>query len=59
MNDEKTKKKRKCSLKCNTCEHYDKQTDFCTEKEIENCSKVNTDFSQCDSFLIHESLVMF
>jgi hypothetical protein len=60
MSDEKNKKKRKCSLKCNTCENYNKETDFCVEKEIENCSKqVNTDFSQCDSFLIRENLVMF
>lgn len=53
-------KKKKCNFKCSTCEHYEKSKDFCKEKAIENCSKqVNTDFSQCDSFLIRENLIMF
>ena len=53
-------KENKCSLKCNTCEHYSKKTDFCKEKGIENCSKqVNTDFSQCETYLVRENLVMF
>lgn len=53
-------KNKKCNLKCCTCEHYDKNADFCKEKEIENCSKqVNTDFSQCGEYLVKESLVMF
>lgn len=60
MNDEKNEKKRKCSLKCCTCQNYDKSTDFCIEKEIEECSKqVSTDFSQCESYLVSERLVMF
>lgn len=50
----------KCNLKCRTCHYYDKKSDFCNEKEIENCSKqVNTDFSQCESYLIDEKIVMF
>lgn len=58
MNDEK--KSKKCNLKCNTCQNYNKSTDFCAEKEIENCSRqVNTDFSQCESYLISDKLVMF
>ena len=53
-------KEKKCNVKCNTCEHYDKPSDFCKEKEIENCTKqVNTDFSQCADYLISEKLVMF
>jgi len=53
-------KAKKCSLKCRTCHYYDKNKDFCNEKEIENCSKqVNTDFSQCESYLIDERIVMF
>lgn len=53
-------KNKKCNLKCCTCEHYDKKSDFCKEKEIDNCSKqVNTDFSQCNDYLVKESLVMF
>ena len=57
--DEK-KEKKKCNLKCSTCEHYCKGIDFCKEKEIENISKnVNTDFSTCDSYLVRENLIMF
>lgn len=53
-------KEKKCNFKCSTCEHYDKPTDFCVEKEIENCSKAaHTDFSTCDSYLINSKLVMF
>ena len=57
MGKSKTKKR---SIRCITCEHYNRPTDFCKEKEIENCSKqVNTDFSQCESYLINKKLVMF
>ena len=53
-------KEKKCKLKCKTCEHYSRETDFCEEKGIENCSKqVHTDFSTCDEFLIKEKLIMF
>lgn len=53
-------KKKKCNLKCKTCNNYDKKTDFCKEKEIEEVSKqVQTDFSTCDSYLIDDKLVMF
>lgn len=55
-----TKNKNKGSLKCKSCEFYDKSADFCTEKEIENCSKqTNVNFSKCDDYLVRESLVMF
>lgn len=53
-------KNKKCNLKCCTCEHYDKKADFCKEKEIENVSQqVNTDFSQCNDYLVDSKLVMF
>lgn len=53
-------KKKKCSLKCSTCQNYDKQSDFCKEKEIEECSKkALTEFSNCDSYLMNEKLVFF
>lgn len=53
-------KKKKCSLKCKTCEHYNIISDYCKEKEIKHCSKqVHTDFSTCDSYLIREKLIMF
>lgn len=54
------KKKKKCSFKCNTCEHYCSKNDFCREKEIEDVTKqAHTDFSMCDSYLVHQKLVMF
>lgn len=53
-------KEKKCNFKCSTCEHYSKSKDFCKEKEIEECSKkTNTDFSQCESYLINHKLIMF
>lgn len=53
-------KEKKCIFKCVTCENYSRDTDFCKEKNIEQCSKqVHTDFSQCDSFLINHKLIMF
>ena len=53
-------KSKKCNHKCVTCQHYDKSNDFCKEKEIENCSKrVDTDFSTCTDYIIHEKLIMF
>ena len=52
--------KKKCNLKCKTCQNYDKKTDFCKEKKVEQCSKqVHTDFSQCESYIVHEKLIMF
>lgn len=54
------KKQKKNSLKCVTCEHYDKAADYCKEKCLEYCTKqVNTDFSQCEDYIIKEKLVMF
>lgn len=54
------KKEKKCNLKCKTCEHYNKISDYCREKEIKHCSKqINTDFSTCDTYLVRENLVMF
>lgn len=54
------KKPKKCKLKCITCEFYDAPLDYCSEKDIENCSKqIHTDFSTCEDYLIREELVMF
>ena len=53
-------KKQKNNLKCVTCEHYDKAADYCKEKCLEYCSKqVNTNFSQCEDYIIKGKLVMF
>jgi hypothetical protein len=60
MCKKKEKNLKKCTIKCGTCQFYDKHSDFCTEKEIENVSKqVNTDFAQCSDFLVKDSLIMF
>jgi hypothetical protein len=53
-------KDKKCNFKCSLCNNYDKARDYCLEKDIEYCSKqVHTDFSQCDSYLVRENLIMF
>lgn len=60
MCKKKTKQSKKCMFKCKTCQFYDKDKDFCTEKEIENCTKqTNTDFSQCSDYLVDDKLIMF
>ena len=60
-NNEKHKpKKKKCKIKCSTCEFYDTLQDYCSQKEIEDCSKqVQTKFASCDEYLISADLVMF
>ena len=56
----KSNKNNKCHIKCKNCQFYDKKDDYCTEKDIENCTKqTNINFSKCDSYLIRENLVMF
>ena len=56
----KSKKNKKCKIKCQRCEFYDSLIDYCSEKDIKDCSKqTHTNFSSCDSFLIKEDLVMF
>lgn len=56
----KNKKGKKCKIKCTKCEHYDKPFDYCSEKDIENCSmQTHINFSSCDKFLIKESLAYF
>ena len=60
MCKKKAEKPKKCNIKCATCEYYSKNTDFCTKKEIENCTKQsNTDFAQCSDYLVDSRLVMF
>ena len=62
MSEKNSQKKKddKCKIKCKTCQFYDREDDYCTERNIENCTKlINMNFSQCDSFLIRDNLVMF
>ena len=64
MSEKKTqksnKKNDKCKIKCRTCQFYIAEDDYCTEKDIECCTKqTNINFSKCDSFLIRENIVMF
>lgn len=56
----KSKKNKKCKIKCKTCEFYDEQFDYCSQREIENCTmQTHINFSSCDSFLIREDLAYF
>lgn len=60
MNECKENKKKKCAFKCSTCHNYDRNLDFCLEKNIEECSKQShINFSSCEDYLIRENLVMF
>ena len=56
MNDDK---KIKCNYNCVTCQHRNKE-DFCTIKQIENCSKAApTEFSTCNEYIVSDKLIMF
>lgn len=56
----KSKKNKKCKIKCSTCEFYDAPMDYCSQKEIEQCTmQAHINFSSCDSYLVREDLVMF
>lgn len=54
------KENRKKKMKCLQCEFYIHDEDYCTERDIENCSRQNNiNFSKCENFLINNKLVMF
>ena len=56
----KFKKAKKCNLRCATCEFYDAPLDYCSQKDIEQCTvQSHINFSSCDEYLIREDLVMF
>ena len=56
----KSKKNKKCKIKCSTCEFYDKQFDYCSQREIEDCTmQAHINFSACEDFLIREELSFF
>ena len=56
----KSKKNKKCKIKCSTCEFYDAPLDYCSQKDIRDCSKqTHINFSSCEDFLVKEKLVMF
>lgn len=56
----KSNKNNKSQIKCKNCQFYDRKNDYCTEKNIENCTKqTNINFSKCDNYLIRDNLVMF
>lgn len=47
-------------IKCINCEFYDYEMDYCTERDIDNCTRqTNVNFSKCGDFLIRENLIMF
>lgn len=54
------KKNDKKKIKCRQCQFYDYEMDYCTERDIENCTRQsNVNFSKCDDFLIQDRLIMF
>lgn len=54
------KKNNNRKIKCSTCQYYDSEYDYCTERDIDNCTRqTNVNFSKCNDFLIRENLVMF
>lgn len=60
MSQKKSNKKNKCKIKCRNCQFYDREGDYCTERDIDNCTKqTNVNFSKCEDYLIREDLVMF
>lgn len=65
MSDKKTTEKKsnknnKNQINCKNCQFYDRENDYCTEKDIKNCTKqTNINFSKCDNYLIRDNLVMF
>lgn len=64
LSDRRSKSNRnqekQCGSKCDICEYYNRKSDFCKTKELENCSKaMKTEFAQCDEFLVDKKLVMF
>lgn len=65
MSEKRTQKKSgkkndKKKIKCRQCQFYDYEMDYCTERDIDNCTRqTNVNFSKCNDFLIRENLVMF
>lgn len=56
----KSNKNNKSQINCKKCQFYDRENDYCIEKDIKNCTKqTNINFSKCDNYLIRENLVMF
>lgn len=54
------KKNDKKKIKCKICQFYDYEDDYCTERDIENCTRQsNINFSKCNDFLVKDKLVMF
>lgn len=60
INSKKLGKNNKCKIKCKNCQFYDREDDYCMEKDIEFCTKqTNINFSKCEDYLVRDSLVMF
>ena len=50
----------KRKIKCKTCQFYDFEEDYCTAREIENCTRqTNVNFSKCEDFLVKDKLIYF
>lgn len=60
MPQKKQCKNNKCKIKCKTCQFYIADEDYCTERDIEYCTRnKNVNFSQCSDYLTKEKLLYF
>lgn len=63
MSDKQKRSNKKNSnrkIKCINCQFYDYEYDYCTERDIDNCTRqTNVNFSKCSDYLIKDKLVMF
>ena len=51
--------KKSAKKQCKTCQNFDKDCSNCKIKTPEEFSKINFSNEKCDSYLVHEKLVMF
>lgn len=59
-NNKHSTKRDGCIFKCIMCQNYKSEKDFCEVKQIKDCSRrPPVEFSDCQDYLIHESLIMF
>ena len=61
-NNKQDKKENKFPQRCHRCQYFNAKKDKCKKNNgvfKKNKDKCNTDFSQCDNFLIKESLIMY
>lgn len=56
------KKQSKFPTRCHQCQYFNAEKDKCKkrkDKYIKDSDKCDIDFSQCDSYLVRENLIMY